>query len=749
MNLFCCGHFGRHAIGKAGTVLFIALALLPLGVRSDNRLAGEKSPYLLLHKDNPVDWYPWGAEAFARAKQENKPVFVSIGYSACHWCHVMARESFEDQQIAQILNEHFVSVKVDREERPDVDRLCMAFVQATTGSGGWPLNVWMTPEGEPFLGGMYFPPDDRPGRPGFSTVLRQVAEGWKSDEVAIRAHGGKVIEALRRSAASKTPEAATGIVRSAYEALVRDYDPQGGGFGTTEKFPRVSALSFLMRLHASAPESPEGKAALDMVHRSLFRMASGGLHDHIGGGFHRYAVDRAWHVPHFEKMLSDQAQLAAAYGAAWQVTGNPLFRETAGDTLDYVLRELTHPEGGFFTAVDAESVAAHGDVTRTEGAYYVWSAGEIDEALDSDERRFFYLHYGVKPDGNVPDAVDPRGELRGKNVLMARQSVAETAEQLNMSKEAADQVLAGSKRKLLAIRERRPTPRRDEKILTGWNGLMISAYGRVGAAFNDERYIAAAAKAAHFIRSHLYDANTGTLRRSWKGEAAATIPGFAEDYSFLIQGLLDLYEASADPDALNWAIALQSKQDELFWDSKAGGYFCSAASDPLIKVRLKHDHDGSEPSANSVSALNLLRLSRMLHEEKYAQRARAVFTAFSAALNDAPASIPIMVAAWQYSQAEPRQAVIAGDPRSEAGRLLARTVLRDFHPDLVVLYSRDARFLSGEAASAVAAMQPIEGRPVLYLCENFTCREPVTSPEEARGLLARIPEDDSERKDLR
>jgi uncharacterized protein len=349
----------RYIVRKAGTAVWLALMILPFAARSENRLAEEKSPYLLQHRDNPVDWYPWGKEAFDRARQENKPVFVSIGYSTCHWCHVMARESFENPQTAKLLNEHFVNVKVDREERPDVDRFCMAFVQATGGSGGWPMNVWMTPEGEPFFGGTYFPPDDRPGQPGFPSVIRLVAEEWKSSEVEIRAHGGKVIDALRSSAAPPASEVSEDILSSAYKEFVRNYDPEWGGFGRGEQFPRASVFNFLLRLHATAPASPEGKAALEMIRNTLHKMASGGIRDHIGGGFHRYAVDRAWRVPHFEKMLCDQAQLAISYCEAWQVTGDPLFLDVAQDTLEYVLRELTHPEGGFFSAVDAESLVAH------------------------------------------------------------------------------------------------------------------------------------------------------------------------------------------------------------------------------------------------------------------------------------------------------------------------------------------------------------------------------------------------------
>jgi uncharacterized protein len=718
--------------------VWLALMVVPCVASSENRLAQEKSPYLLQHKDNPVAWYPWGKEAFDRARAENKPVFVSIGYSTCHWCHVMARESFENPQTAKLLNEHFVNVKVDREERPDVDRLCMAFVQATSGSGGWPMSVWMTPEGEPFFGGTYFPPDDRPGQPGFPSVIRRVAGAWKSSEVEVRAHGEKVIDALGGSAASPDPEVSEDILRSAYEEFVRNYDPEWGGFGKGEKFPRASAFNFLLRLHATAPASPEGKAALEMTRNSLHKMASGGIRDHIGGGFHRYALDRAWRVPHFEKMLCDQAQLAVIYCEAWQITGDPLFLDVARGTLEYVLRELTHPEGGFFSAADAESLAAHGGARQAEGAFYLWTAEEISEALGPEEARIFVFHYGVESAGNVPDAYDPRGEFRGRNVLIERQSVAQSASQLGLNDDAARQSLASSSKRLFDLRESRPPPARDEKVLAAWNGLMISAFARIGAALNEARYARAASSAARFVRNHLYDAKSGTLRRFWK-EETANIPGFAEDYAFLIQALLDLYQASADSHALDWAIALQRKQDELFWDSKSGGYFESSAEDQLVKVRLKQDYDGAEPSANSVSALNLLRLSRMLHQEHYANRAKDIFSTFFAASWNAPASAPQMLAALRFSRSKPRQAVIAGDPQQAATRLLLHSILRDFHPDLVVLHAEHANALSGDAAQALAGMRPIEGRPALYLCENFTCRAPVTSPEDARRLLDRIP----------
>jgi uncharacterized protein YyaL (SSP411 family) len=438
-------------------------------------------------------------------------------------------------------------------------------------------------------------------------------------------------------------------------------------------------------------------------------------------------------------MLCDQAQLAVTYCEAWQITDDPLFLNVAQGTLEYVLRELTHPEGGFFSAADAESLVAHGGARHAEGAFYSWTAAEIIDALGPEDARIFAFHYGVQSGGNVPSAYDPRGEFRGRNVLFERQPVAESAWQLGLTEEAAKQSIASSKERLFALRDSRPPPGRDEKVLAAWNGLMISAFARTGAALDDERYIRVAAKSARFVRNNLYDAKTGTLRRSWK-EGTAAIPGFAEDYAFLIQALLDLYQASADSQALEWAIALQRKQDELFWDASSGGYFESASEDQLVKVRLKQDYDGAEPSANSVSALNLLRLSRMLHEEHYANRAKDIFSTFFAASQNAPASAPQMLAALQFSRSKPRQAVIAGDSQQQETRLLVHSILRDFHPDLVVLHAENANALSGDAGQALAAMRPIQGRPAFYLCENFTCRAPVTSPEDARRLLDSIRE---------
>src|SRR6202162_5852631 len=464
----------------------MAAEIQPANPAHTNRLAQEKSPYLLQHAHNPVDWYPWGEEAFAKARRENKPIFLSIGYSTCHWCHVMAHESFESEEVAGIMNREFVNIKVDREERPDVDRVYMTFVQATTGSGGWPMSVWLTPNLQPFVGGTYFPPDDRYGQPGFRKVLERIAAAWKQDHEKIVDQSSKIISALRES--QTAPPAAADkidikILETAYEQFARSYDAGEGGFSNAPEFPRPVTLNFLSRFYARDPSSASGKRALEMNLFTLRKMAAGGMHDHLGGGFHRYSVDTYWHVPHFEKMLYDQAQLAVAYLEAFKIPREPLFEEVARDTLDYVHRDMTAREGGFFSAEDADSVIPvvvaggrdPGQSRKSEGAFYVWTKKELDAVLGSSAEIFNY-HYGVKPDGNVPPAADPHAEFTGKNILIELQTVAETAKHFKKEQAEVRELLANSRVTLLALRATRPRPHLDDKIITAWNGLMISAY---------------------------------------------------------------------------------------------------------------------------------------------------------------------------------------------------------------------------------------------------------------------------------
>src|SRR5437016_6243824 len=419
---------------------------------ASNRLAREKSPYLLQHADNPVDWFAWGEEAFAKARSENKPIFLSIGYSTCHWCHVMAHESFESAEVAAVMNREFVNIKVDREERPDVDRVYMTFVQATTGSGGWPMSVWLTPNLQPFVGGTYFPPEDRYGQPGFKKVLERIAAAWKQDHEKIVDQSAKIISALRESQAAQSATSAkidNQVFDKAHEQFTRTFDEKEGGFGSAPKFPRPVSLNFLTRFYASDPKSEPGKHALEMDLFTLRKMAAGGMHDHLGGGFHRYSVDRYWHVPHFEKMLYDQAQLATAYLDAFQITQDRQFADVARDILDYVAHDMTAKDGGFFSAEDADSLFEHGKPEHGEGAFYVWTEKQIDSAL-GDDSAIFKFHYAVQPHGNAPEGSDPQDEFGGKNILIQRHTIAETAKHFKKSEDEALQSLARSREKLLS-----------------------------------------------------------------------------------------------------------------------------------------------------------------------------------------------------------------------------------------------------------------------------------------------------------
>src|SRR5438874_6839209 len=479
----------------------MAAEIQPANPAHTNRLAREKSPYLLQHAHNPVDWYPWGEEAFAKARRENKPIFLSIGYSTCHWCHVMAHESFENEATAAIMNREFVNIKVDREERPDVDRVYMTFVQATTGGGGWPMSVWLTPDLKPFVGGTYFPPVDRYGQPGFTKVLERIAAAWKQGHEKIAGQGSKIVEALRESQNAQPESAAkidNQVFQTAYEQLSRSFDDKEGGFGTAPKFPRPVALNFLTRFYARDPKSEFGKRALEMDLTTLRKMAAGGMHDHLGGGFHRYSVDRYWHVPHFEKMLYDQAQLASAYLDAFQITRDPQYADVARDILDYGAQNMTAKDGGFCSAEDADSLFEQGKPEHGEGAFYVWTEKQVEATL-GDDSSVFKFHYGVQPHGNAPEGSDPQDEFRGKNILIQRHSLAETAQHSKKSEDEIRKSLARSREKLLSIRSKRPPPHLDDKIIAAWNGLMISAYARAAQILAEPRYLECATRFAEFV----------------------------------------------------------------------------------------------------------------------------------------------------------------------------------------------------------------------------------------------------------
>lgn len=684
-----------------------------------NRLINSKSPYLLQHAHNPVDWYPWGEEAFARARKENKPIFLSVGYSTCHWCHVMEHESFENPQVAQILNDNFVCIKVDREERPDVDSVYMTFVQAATGSGGWPMTVWLAPDLKPFFGGTYFPPEQ------LAAVLGKIAAAWRTDHDKIMASGDNVINQLRRF--TETPRAASSelgksLLDKTYEQIKSSYEPRYGGFGDAPKFPRPVTLNFMLRYYARTGT----KDALGMSLFTLRKMADGGMHDHIGGGFHRYSTDARWHVPHFEKMLYDQAQLACSYLDAYQITHDKFYADTARDILAYVQRDMTGDQGQFFSAEDADSPLPGNPAAHAEGAFYVWEKNEIVEALGKESAEIFNYYYDVENGGNVDN--DPRGEFPNKNVLIVSHTVEETAKKFGKSPEEIGEILADARQKLFAVRAKRPRPHLDDKTITAWNGLMISAFARAYQVLDDPQYLAAATKSAQFIKTKLYDAKTGKLVRRYRS-GEATIDGFADDYAFLIQGLLDLYEASFDINDLAWASDLQKKQNELFWDSTGKGFFSTAGNDPSVLLRMKEDYDGAEPSPNSIAALNLLRLSQMLDEKSFREMAEQTLAAFGARMQQAPSAMPQMMVALDFSLAKPKQIVIAGKPDAADTRSMLRAVNETFIPNKILLLADGGggQAFLGEHLEFIQDVKPINGKATAFVCQDYVCQIPTTN----------------------
>jgi len=694
-----------------------------------NRLIREKSPYLLMHAHNPVDWYPWGEEALAKAQREQKPIFLSVGYYTCHWCHVMERESFSDPAIAEVMNRYFVSIKVDREERPDVDRVYMNYVVATTGSGGWPMSVFLTPDRKPFFGGTYYP------REVFGTLLERVAESWRKDREKILRSANEVTRALQQFANADVGHASSlqlQVLDKTYQQIKASYDPTYGGFGGAPKFPRPVVFNFLFRYYARTGQ----RDALEMTLHTLRAMAAGGVHDHIGGGFHRYSTDPVWHVPHFEKMLYDQAQLAISYLEAYQITRDQFYAATARDILDFARREMSRPEPAFYSALDADSLIAFGKPEHGEGAFYVWRAGEVEQSLGRDAAAIFDFYYGVESSGNVPPEQDFQGEFKGKNILIVRHSVADTARHFGKSEHEIRALLDTARKKLMEVRSRRPRPPLDDKVLTAWNGLMISALARASQILEEPRYLSAAETAARFVQSKLYDPKTGKLARRYRaGETA--VDGFLDDYAFLAQGLLDLYEASFDVRWLSWAIQLQEKQDQLFWDSRNGGYFTTSGADPSILMQTREDYDGAEPSPDSVAAMNLLRLWQMTDRKGWREKAEKTFGVFAKRLESHPEALPQLVAALDFSLSKPKQIIIAGQPDAADTRTLLRLVNERYIPNKILMLAD-----GGQGQKQLAQWLPFiesvnrkQGRATAYICENYVCKLPTADPQIVRRLL--------------
>jgi uncharacterized protein YyaL (SSP411 family) len=660
-----------------------------------NRLAKESSPYLLQHARNPVDWYPWGEEAFARARAEDRPVFLSIGYSTCHWCHVMERESFEDPEIAAFLNAHFVPVKVDREERPDVDAIYMTAIQASGQGGGWPLSAFLDADRRPFFLGTYFPPGDRYGRPGFLSVLRKIREAWTERREDVTRAGGEFAEAVRGAFATPSPaDLSAETLAGAVRPFAARFDAVRGGFGEAPKFPRGHSLSFLL-----GPE--EGRP---MALATLRAMARGGMYDQVGGGFHRYSTDGAWLVPHFEKMLYDQALLVPAYVDAFLLTGEAGFARTARETLDYCLRDLRHADGGFFCAEDADSEGV-------EGKFYLWTEKEIRAVLGKDADAAIRA-FGVRPSGNFHGEAEEAPE--GANIL---------------HRPGTDEVEEAWRGALLPVRARRVRPHRDDKVLAAWNGLAISAFARAGRALGEEGYVAAADRAADFVLSRMR-APDGRLLRTWR-EGRAGGPGFLDDHAFLGLGLLDLHEATGDPRRLLDALDLARTMLRLFAEDGEGALYDVGKDAPGLLARTREGDDWAVPSGNAGAALLLLRLGRMAGDPGLEARGRGILRAFSGSIDGMPLGVPAMLRALDFDLGPTMEIVLAGDPADPALRALEREIAKRYLPRVSVL-----RRGPGKAAFPwLEAYGPVDGKPAAYVCVGGTCRAPVTTPEALAALL--------------
>ena len=686
-----------------------------------NRLLQEKSPYLLQHAYNPVDWYPWTDEAFARAKKEDKPIFLSIGYSTCHWCHVMAHESFENEEIAALLNNWFICIKVDREERPDIDQMYMAATQAMNGSGGWPMSLFLFPDGRPFWAATYIPPAAAQGRPGFPDIINAVHTAWTGRRNELEQAAAGLINALQAEKKSTAP-VQENAAAAAFSSLAASYDSKYGGFGRAPKFPRPVIYSFLFRYWLTTGN----KQARDMALATLKAMARGGMYDQLGGGFHRYSVDNQWRVPHFEKMLYDQAQLANAYLDAFQVSGDDQYAAIASQIFTYVLRDMGDPAGGFYSAEDADSDDPYEPGKHGEGAWYLWREEDIVKTVGRADATIFTFCYGVEFYGNALS--DPQNEFPDRNILYLKNTPLEAAQ--HFAKEVAEigETLARVKEKLFNKRQLRKRPHLDDKVLTAWNGLMISALARGGAILGQPELTNAARTAATFIREKLYNPTDKTLMRRYR-QGDSGLGGQLDDYAFLVAGLLDLYEVLQEPQWLQWAIELTKTQNRLFWDAKGDGFFDSLA-DPRIGVRMKGDYDGAEPAANSIAAANLVRLARLTDNKEWLQLAEKTINSFSSQLNSYPMALVRLLEAQQELQEKPRQVVIAGRPGAEDTEEMLQTVFSSYNPGQTLLLADNGdnqQFLSNFLPFIrTVAMQ--DNKATAYICRDYTCQLPITDP---------------------
>jgi len=680
--------------------------------RKPNRLLGEKSPYLQQHAYNPVDWYPWGPEAFEKAKREEKPIFLSVGYSTCHWCHVMEHEAFEDPEVAAMLRETVVSIKVDREERPDVDSLYMTALQAMTGQGGWPMTIFMTPEGKPFFAGTYFPPVDMHGRPSFKRLIRLIENAWKTKREEIERSGSEILAAIQEDQGTHGPGTlAVKLVENAVSTFKEQFDARHGGFGRAPKFPRPMIFSLLLR-QAVRRDDP---LALQMVETTLTAMARGGIYDQLGGGFARYSVDPYWQVPHFEKMLYDNALLARSYVEAYQVTGNPEHARIARETLDYVLRDMTHAEGGFYSAEDADSEGR-------EGAFYVWTPEQIAEALGPDAS-FAMRAYGVTPEGNF--------EHEGETVLHVGATGNVLAAEFDLSIDEVGERLASVRRRLFEARKARVRPGLDDKVLTSWNGLMIGTMAYAGRALSEPRYRVAAERAANFVLDRLK--TPGGLLRRWR-DGEAKVEAYLDDYAYLSGGLLDLYEATFDPRWVKEARGFMAEAIARFWDHENGGfYFSSLDQDPYLKTRTKDTTDNAVPSGNAAAADAMLRLASLTWDETFRAKAERTLSTFAHALATFPAAYPAMLSVVDDFLVGHREVVVAGPSEAPETQALLRVAMLRYLPGVAIAHTEG----DGAGLELLKGRHPLDGKPAAYVCKRFACQRPVTDPLELKKALER------------
>jgi len=677
-----------------------------------NKLAQESSPYLLQHANNPVDWYPWGEEALAKAKTENKPIFLSIGYSACHWCHVMEHESFEDDQTAAIMNEHFVNIKVDREERPDLDSIYMDAVVAMTGHGGWPMSVFLTPEGVPFYGGTYFPPTPRQGMPSFKQVLTSISQAYKNQKDDIASNGKSL---LARMSSTIPLQAQSGldpaVPELALQALGRNFDRTHGGFSGAPKFPQPMTYDFLLRAYVRNQKT----SLLETVELTLHKMAHGGMYDQLGGGFHRYSVDAVWLVPHFEKMLYDNALLARLYLHAYQLTGNPFYRRIVEETLDYVVREMTHTGGGFYSTQDADSEGE-------EGKFFLWTPDEVKSLLGSKEGQIFCAAYDVRPGGN----------FEGKSILNIPTPFEDVTKQHNLSLDELTEILDRGKAKLFEARERRVKPGRDEKILTAWNGMMLAAFAEAARVLNRADYGEVATRNAEFILSTMM--KDGRLFRTWKAEPGqARLMGYLEDYAFYADGLLALYQTTFNPRWFQQARALMDVVLKHFADEQNGGFFDTADDHEQLVTRPKSLQDNATPCGNSIAVRTLLTLAAYTGQAKYQEPATKALAALQGPMTQYPGAFTYWLGSLEFALSQPKEVAIIGSPEHDDTQRMLQTLQEPYRPNQVVAVTTEN--------STAGHPELVEGRPqkdgqaTAYVCQQFTCKQPVTTATELEELL--------------